>query len=429
MQFSNKKTFFVVSVFLACFFCFDASVAYAATTANAQAYVAVEQPNGKYVFGGFFTEYNGVVRNGIARANADGSVDESFSSPLQYNVYVSDVAIQSDGKIIVVGRWDNDPSASSFSTIIRLNSDGTIDPTFTPGSGADDMILAVELQSNGKIVIGGYFTSYDGENRGRIARLNADGTLDTSFVSTSGASGDVNDLVIQSDGKIVIGGSFTTYNGASRNRVARINTDGSNDATFSPGTGANSYITSVDLQSDGKVIIAGNFSSVAGTTRNRLARLNTNGSHDTTFSPGTGLNGLVEDIDVQTDDKVVVGGVFSLYNGVNRQYLARANANGSLDTGFSVGTGPDQSLDMASVLSDGDIFISGAYLSSYNGVNMDHIIRLNGDGTLDANFDGGPVDAPTVIIESVPDRALWNFDESISVFVTGNVVEIGRAHV
>ncbi|HNR29006.1 MAG TPA: tail fiber domain-containing protein, partial [Candidatus Dojkabacteria bacterium] len=106
--------------------------------------------------------------------------------------------------------------------IARINSDGSLDTTFNPGSGANDTVTSLAIQTDGKIVIGGNFTTYNGTARNRIARINSDGSLDTTFDPGSGANDTVSFLAIQADGKIVIGGNFTTYNNASRGRIARL---------------------------------------------------------------------------------------------------------------------------------------------------------------------------------------------------------------
>src|SRR5262249_17717925 len=144
-------------------------------------------------------------------------------------------------------------------------------------------------------------------------------------------------LALQLDDKILLSGYFTFINGTNRNRIARLNTDGSLDSSFDPGTGANNYVYPVAAQPDGKVLIGGNFTFINETNRNRVARLNIDGSLDTTFDPGDGPSDQVNCLALQTDGKVVIGGNFTRINNTNRNYIARLNADGSLDDGFNPG--------------------------------------------------------------------------------------------
>ena len=139
---------------------------------------------------------------------------------------------------------------------------------------------------------------------------------------------------MQVDGKILIGGAFTNFNGTARNYLARINADGSLDTGFNPN--ADSYVNGLAVQADGKILLVGDFTTVSGTTRNRIARINANGSLDTGFNPNAngGINnGGINCVTVQADGKILVGGGFTAIGGIGRNLIARLNANGSLDTG------------------------------------------------------------------------------------------------
>ena len=151
----------------------------------------------------------------------------------------------------------------------------------------------------------------------------AAGDVDLSFDPGSGVNGIVNAFALQPDGKLIIGGEFTAVKGLARSKVARLTAGGSGDAAFNPGTGANDVVSSLALQPDGKVLIGGNFTTINGTNRNRIARLNANGSLDSSFNPGTGADGPVRSIALQPDGKVLIGGDFTTVNGVARPYVAR----------------------------------------------------------------------------------------------------------
>jgi len=272
--------------------------------------------------------------------------------------------------------------------------DGTLDTSFDPGTGADSSIETTSIQADGKIIIGGYFTSYDGNTVNRIARLMDTGSLDTNFnTGGDGANSTVWTTAIQTDGKIIIGGQFTSYNGTNNiNRIARLNDTGTLDTGFNnAGTGANNPVYTIYVQDDGKILIGGNFTSYNDDTSIKyLARLNADGTLDTGFNMGgAGANWYVRSIAVQTDGKIIIGGGFSSYNGTGRNYIARLNADGTLDTSFSTGSAANDYVRTISIQADGKIIIGGGFLN-YNNANINGIVRLNDtDGTLDTSFDPG----------------------------------------
>jgi uncharacterized delta-60 repeat protein len=348
-------------------------------------YTSSTQSNGKIIVGGSFTSYKGMSMNGIARFNSDGSLDTTFNigSGASSNVYTT--SIQSDGKVIIGGLFSSF-NGTTTRRIARLNSDGSLDTTFNVGSGAGSTVYTTSIQSDGKVIIGGDFTSYNGTAINRIARLNSDGSLDTTFNVGTGATNRVLITSLQSDGKVIIGGYFTSYNGTAINRIARLNSDGSLDTTFVVGTGVNNEVQTITIQSDGKVIIGGVFSSFNGTTRGRIARLNSDGSLDTTFNVGSGAVGAVYTTSIQSDGKVIIGGLFTSYNGTAINRIARLNTDGSLDTTFNVGTGANNTIRTTSIQSDGKVVIGGEF-TSYNGTGRNYIARLGTDGNLDVSFN------------------------------------------
>ncbi len=347
------------------------------------------QSDGKIIFGGHFTAYDGTLRGRIARLNTDGTLDGSFNPGTGANSTVYTTAIQSDGKIIIGGTFIA-YNGTARSKIARLNTDGTLDAGFNPGSGITGTILTTAIQTDGKIIIGGSFTIYNGTVINRIARLNTDGTLDAGFSPSTGADDTIRTSALQSDGKIVIGGDFTAYNGTAIKGIARLNTDGTLDASFDPGTGANlnSSIQTTAIQSDGKIIIGGDFINFNGTAINRIARLNTDGTLDAGFNPGTGANATVLTTAIQSDGKIIIGGSFTTYNNNSRNRLARLNMDGTLDAGFDIGTGLIITIQTIALQSDGKIIIAGNFVRIYTTIRY-RIARLNTNGTLDISFNPG----------------------------------------
>ena len=236
------------------------------------------------------------------------------------------------------------------------------------------------VQADGRIVVGGKFTAIGSVPRTRIGRLNADGTLDSKF--DPGSDGDVYALAMQTDGKIVVSGGFTTLGGQLRSRLARLNPDGTVDSGFSPG--ANDFVMALAMQMDGKIVIGGYFTNLAGLPRSRLARLNPDGTVDLGFNPVA--NGPVHSIAVQADGKILAGGSFSSLGGQTRNRLGRLNANGTVDTGFNPGA--NDSVYSLGVQADGKVLVGG-FFSILAGQPRGKLGRLNASGTVDTGFNPG----------------------------------------
>jgi uncharacterized delta-60 repeat protein len=336
------------------------------------------QPDGKVLIGGGFDQVNAVARSRVARLNADGSVDSSFNPGTGANDRLETIALQADGKI-VIGGWFTTFNGVARNRIARLNANGTLDTTFNPGTAANSGVHHVAVQPDGKVLLAGAFTSVSGVARNRVARLNANGTLDATFNPGSGANDAIWALALQADGKVAVSGAFTTFNGVSRSRLARLNPDGSLDTAFN---------TALDLRanviiplSDGKLLLGGRFASLNGSAANRMARLNPNGTLDTSFTVGSGPDADVESMALQPDGKILVGGDWSLWSGMRRQHVARVNPDGSLDNSFAVAPGASGYVGAVGVLPDGRLGIAGDF-TVLNGFNRYRFAVINPDGTL-----------------------------------------------
>ena len=163
--------------------------------------------------------------------------------------------------VAVSPRWRAEPNYVGC-----LNADGTLDTGFNPG--ANNAVYSLALQADGKILVGGNFTTLGGQSCLYIGRLNANGTLDTGF--NPGASGSVSSLAVQADGKILVGGYFTTLGGQSCSHIGRLNADGTLDTNFNPG--ASSYVYSLAVQADGKILAGGYFTTLGGQSRSCIGR-------------------------------------------------------------------------------------------------------------------------------------------------------------
>jgi uncharacterized repeat protein (TIGR01451 family)/uncharacterized delta-60 repeat protein len=290
---------------------------------------------------------------------------------------------------------DRDPPAGSVDEF--HNADFGVDmspavattPPQMTNPGADGVVYSLISQNDGRTVIAGNFFTYDTIPRRCIARMNTDGSIDTSFNPGGGADDFISSLALTSTGKFMIGGGFLSYNSTARNRVARLNANGSLDGTFNPGQGADGTVWSVVVQPDDRALIGGEFSFYNVTGRQRIARLNTDGSLDPTFDMGTnGPNGTVWVMALQPDGKILIGGEFTAVGAVSRNGIARLNADGSLDLTFDPGTGVLGIVYTLALRPDGKIWIGGEF-NFVNSVPRKRFARLNANGSLDQSFDPG----------------------------------------
>ena len=256
-------------------------------------------------------------------------------------------------------------------------------------------------QNDGKMIVGGYFTGYKAPSENRIIRLNLDGTKDISFNTGIGFDGSnqsitVNSIVIQNDGKIIIGGNFRyTYagNNSYRQRLMRVNTDGTLDTSFNVGKGINGtsvagtegyFINSIALVPNNKIVLGGVFTNYNDNEVSNIVRLNSNGSFDPTFNSGTAFNNNVYKIIYQQDiDKLIVTGRFTSYNSINSNYIIRLNSDGTIDSTFTspftVGSTTSHVINIV-IQPDNKYIISGVI----NGIEF--LKRLNSNGTIDYTF-------------------------------------------
>jgi len=343
------------------------------------------QSDGKVLVGGVFAVFNGFERHGLARLNPTGSVDTAFVPVLTDPAEVDAILPLANGQVLIGGAF----SIGAVHNLARLNSNGTLDATFLIGSGADDQVLALALQADGKILVGGNFSSFNETPRNRIARLNTNGTVDMSFYSTNGPDFGVNAVAVQTDGKAIIGGIFSSVDGVSRNHIARLNSNGILDPTFDPGFGTDYNVFDVIVQPDGQMLLAGAFQTVHSTPANAVARLNPDGSPDGSFNSAISPGESVNSIALQLDGKVIAVGDIGL--------AVRLNRDGSVDSGFDLGREPDDDVRAVELQNDGDVLIGGLF-ASVNNVSERHLARLNGNVPLLNIVKTGPtftVSVPT----------------------------------
>ncbi len=378
------------------------------------------QPNGKILVGGFFSGTNsigGQTRNFMARLDPTSGLADSFNPKAGSTVF--SIAVQADGKILAGGAFTtltpNGPAVTR-NGIARLEIDGYLDQTLDVGSN-DTLVTTTAVQPDGKIIVGGLFTTYLGVERIYLARLNTDGTIDRRFspnpdfpkssltiqpdakilmggyigmgrLNSDGTydgfdpfvSGTVYAVALQADGKVWAGGDFTSIGGKQRGRIARLQAFG---ATDSPNPNANNTVRSIAVQPDGKILVGGDFTAIGGQSRNGIARIDPNTGLADSFNPDA-TGGAVLAIVLQPDGKILVGGNFTSIGGQLRNRLARLDPVSGLADSFN----PNANDDVFSLAlqADGKILVGGDF-TTVGGQNRGRIARLDGVSGLADSFN------------------------------------------
>ncbi len=352
------------------------------TGADSNVWVTRVQPDGKILVAGDFNNFNGEPASLVTRLNLDGSADTSFylrdltllSNPFTNRVY--DVLVQPDEKILMGGLFSYaTQSGDTINHLIRLLPNGNYDSTFANNFFFGNM-KCLALQPDGKILIGGNHITINGLPYGHLTRLHPNGDLDTTFNTQNGLNGSVETIAIQPDGKIMFGGSFTSFFGVQGYRIARANADGSADNTFNPGIGgAGSNVQDIELLPDGRMMIGGQFGFYNGTTVGYMVRARTNGSIDFTFRNNPGANLPVYAIKMLPDSGFFAGGSFTAYYGAPAARIAKITADGYVDTLFNTGSGADDDVLTIATQSDDKVLVGGRY-KTFNGTSQNRIARL-----------------------------------------------------
>lgn len=392
-----------------------------------------------------------------SRTQSPGSLDLTFEPPIDLLLSASCVSLASDGRVVIAGDWRvgprvgrffpdgtlDDSFTGSFPTrlavvqpdqrvlvghagsyytlagvdrygIARLRTDGVLDQSFAPTFGLrpSSSVSAIAVQSDGRIVVGGAFTNVNRVTQRGLTRLNADASTDTNFAVGDGVDYRVHAIALQPDGGILVGGEFSRIAGAMRNGIGRLNPDGSPDWGFDPGWGVDDAVRAIAVQPDGKVVIAGSFTLLDLEPRNRIARLNPNGTLDRTFDPLDGPDGAVYTLAYQPDGKLLLGGTFTNYNGVPCLRVARLMPDGMLDTSFDTSDGPNGDVLSLALQPDGRVVIGGSF-SAVNGIARPGLARLNG------NVE--PPAPPTVVSQPQHQEVFHGADVNFTVQATGTL--------
>jgi uncharacterized delta-60 repeat protein len=357
-------------------------------------YSIAVQPDGKILAGGGFTEIGGQMRNRIARLDPATGLADSFDPNV--NGIVNSIAAQADGKIIAAGYFNgtNGIGGQVRNHIARLETDGRLDRTLDLGINSV-FIQATAVQPDGKILICGFFSSVLGVPRNNIARLNSDGTLDNAF--NPNANAQIYAIALQADGKILVGGAFHSFSGEitiggqARTGLARL--DSATGLADSFDAHVSGGVTSIVVQTDGKILTAGDFSSIGGQPRNNMARLDATTGLADSFNPNA--NQIVQTIAVQADGKILAGGWFEIIGGEPRSRMARLDPITGLPDSFDPNAlgGASYGVDAIVVQADGKILVGGGF-TGIGGQPRNCIARLDAATGLVDSFNpnaNGPV--------------------------------------
>mgnify|MGYP003439602663 FL=1 len=336
-----------------------------------------ELSDGTLIIGGAFTTYNGVSANRIVGINPDGTINATFSYGTGFSgggQAVVNVEVDSQDRVYVGGGFTT-YNGTTVSCLVRLTATGSVDPTFNVGTGllgGTPFAYSIELdEANGRIYIGGQFTTYNGTSANRIVCLLEDGSIDTSFNYGTGFSAafGTRRLRLGPDDKLYCVGGFTSYNGTSINRICRLNTDGTLDTSFVVGTGFNAEAFDIMFYG-GKIYVIGTFTSYDGVSANRIIRLNNDGSRDTLFDIGTGLDNTAYGI-INHQGFLYAYGLFTSYNGQAANKIAVIDYFGNLNINYQ-GQFNSGSFVFVIYPLDNSLLIGGSF-TSYNGQTINRI--------------------------------------------------------
>ncbi|MGE3311389.1 MAG: sigma-70 family RNA polymerase sigma factor [Limisphaerales bacterium] len=372
--------------------------------------VAAGLPDGGMVVAQSVTEIPGNAPV-LKWMNTNGVVRAGYTVTSRLVQRVRTVVPQSDGKVVVGGEFSR-VNGLDVGAVVRLNADGSLDRTFKaslkPVASAGGALRNSSLwhalpQSDGRIVVTGFFEAIEGRSRPFLARLMPDGSLDRDYAPSLSTPSYVAAYAMQPDDRLIVASRFLTkVDGVTRNGIARLNEDGTVDASFDPGAGIQfgsldiysiEPIRSIVVQSDGRVVFTGALREVGGMARTNLARLHKDGGLDRDYNPGPGIRGEILSMALHTGDRLVIGGSFTQVDGQSRLALARLNVDGSLDAAFDPVVARDRAnwpvrVQSVQALASGKILVSGDF-SSIDGVGRRGIACLNEDGSLDESWDVG----------------------------------------
>jgi uncharacterized delta-60 repeat protein len=302
------------------------------------------QPDGKILIGGQMQAIGNTTVSDIARLKPDGSLDTTFIGPSAVDGEIKAIAIQPDGKILIGGNFDAIDTTERHA-LARLNADGTLDTSFADPGLLFDMsnvgtVWAIAIQPNGKIVVAGNFSLAElSTPRGRLARFNSNGTLDTGFADPQICDSEARNVALQANGAIVVAGFFYHIGNCAgvspyHEFLARFSSTGSFESAFPADTPPGPISDGITVGPDGSIYVDGGYVTSDSLYTRLVSKLSSSGALISTYDDLHNDGGPSTFV-LQPDGKLLIGGNFQSVDGQSRHGLVRLNANGSLDTGFA----------------------------------------------------------------------------------------------
>jgi len=350
------------------------------------------QTDDKILVTGLFTSVNGLARPYVARLLPSGTVDTSFNLAVPGTTGLSEVAVQPDGKIVVGG----------YQTLRRLDANGATDISFQNGGGFNgalgtQYLPGLHLQPDGKIFVQTFSSNYNNTAISQLVRLLPDGGLDPTFANATAVPGNVTLSAAQllANGQILVATTLPTHfapASSTATGIALLNPDGSRDPAFVPVVQAPAAVNTVVRQADGKYVVGGNFTEIGGIAAGYVARLNADGTPDASFTAAAQASDEVSALALQPDGKILVAGLFDRLAGGGRLSLGRLLPSGALDAGFAPSFVPTpfarSNAKIVAVQNDGRVLVGGLLAeASAPLVVVSQLLCLNGTtGLRDTSF-------------------------------------------
>jgi uncharacterized delta-60 repeat protein len=399
------------------------------------------QADGRRLVGGYFTRVNGVGVSNLVRLDAAGALDVTFSQNVGAVSGVYCIQGLDNGKYLLGADANFGESRTMVTAggltragLLRLNADGTADASFNAGTGPHPLASyqfeqEVEVQADGKILVAGSFDSFNGKPANGLVRLNADGSVDPSFNVGTGpgltfykSPPIVRALASLPNGKVLVAGEFDSFNGQTTHSVVRLNADGTVDASFASVLAPAAIVGGLAVQPDGKVLVTGGFFT---NTNNEpgITRLTTTGARDASFTPPAYTNTFLGSFPdagplLQPDGKILLSG-YLLPTGTTKNNFVRLNPNGTEDTSFKVVSGQSEAASVIGLQADGTILVGGNF-NTFNGMETS-LGRLTSTGAPDPAF------VPSIQQPGIVTAMVRQTDGQL--LLAGDFIELSGQHV